>query len=268
MRNWQSDVVINGGSEKQWKAHAVVVCSQSKVFKQAIKAEWQVSKFENTRLDILDFATDVKSLTQKTKQNVLDLSDEPDHLIEQLIRFLYNDDDYKTPEIAYGPMQLNTKMFIAGDKYDVPDLCEYASHKLLAEMPNVNFKDPTIKQDFLNTVYELYQDAPATADYLRGELIVAGISHSRALFEDDFKKDDEGKEEDLTFHQLVRDIPEFGDQVMLALSEAFAENKANAVGTRTCRCDTCRTQFVMTHGQLYLKVHCPHCKLPARNLWD
>lgn len=199
------------------------------------------------------------------------LDDEPDLLIDQLVKFLYlgsYDDSFsKTLGSPWGSMQFNIKVLIAADKYDIPDLGDYASQKLLARLPRVNLKNPAGKQDFLHAVYELYQEGPASATKLRDELKEVGISNSHALFADDFKKSDDGNEETLAFHKLIRDVPEFGDQVMVTLSAAFAEKKKDSVGTSTYRCDTCQTQFVMTHGRYDLKVYCPHCKGPAKKLW-
>ncbi|KAK4503124.1 hypothetical protein PRZ48_006551 [Zasmidium cellare] len=267
--DWNSDLVIKGGSGKEWKVHTIIVCLQSKVFKTKCKNEWQVSDNNGTYTPKPGAFTDsLLSLKKDSQQKVIELTDEPDLLIDQLVRFLYlakYDAKFcKTTESPWGPMQFHLKMFIAADKYDIQDLAGYAKQEFLSKLERVD--SPADRRDFIHAVYELYQASPASETELRAKAVEVGTSNSYVLLDDGLKEED-GKENDLTFHRLLREIPEFGDQVVVALSAAFAEKKKNSVGTATYRCEGCRSQFVITNGRCDVKIHCPECRKAARKLW-
>lgn len=203
----------------------------------------------------------MSNLKKDSQRTVIDLSDEPDLLIEQLVRFLYRgeyDDTFcKGAESPWGPKQFNLKMFIAADKYEIPDLACYAKHKFQDLLNKIG--DAQQRQDFMRAVYDLYHEAPDSAAELRGKVIEAGVSASHVLFEDGLKTQQEPEQADLTFQQLVRDVPEFGDEVMLALSK-FARKKT------VFECPHCNCKFSVTSVRCDLQVHCPYCKKWARGI--
>ncbi|KAF2165467.1 hypothetical protein M409DRAFT_24317 [Zasmidium cellare ATCC 36951] len=268
--DWNCDLIIKGGSEKEWKAHTIIVCLQSDVFKKACKPEWQVRDADNTSSPTPTASTDTSPSPKKdSKQSVIDLSDERDFIIEQLVRFLYlatYDTAFcKKTDSPLGPMQFNLKMFIAADKYDVPDFADYAKKKFLSELDKVD--SPAEEQDFIRAVKELYKAGPTSAAELRAKAVEAGTSNAHILLENGLKMSSKSKGDDLTFHRLIRDFPDFGDPIVLTLSVAFAEKKKSFTSTLMCRCDACRNQFNMTWVRNDVKVYCPVCREPARRLY-
>ena len=78
---------------------------------------------------------------------------------------------------------------------------------------------------------------------------------------------DSKDEEAVDFGQLLRDIPEFGQLVMVRLAAAFAEKHQIDTDARTYRCDRCRSCFTIADDPLQRKIKCPLCTETAKFLY-
>lgn len=160
-----------------------------------------------------------------------------------------------------GTIEFNVKMFAAADKFCIDGLGHLAALHFGFRLSL--FDD---RQDFIRAAYELYRNAPdagADATEMREMAVEKATRNSYDLLTDERSKDEEA----VDFGQLLRDIPEFGQLVMVRLAAAFAEKHHIDTDARTYRCDRCRSCFTIADDPLQRKIKCPLCTEIAKFLY-
>ena len=109
-----SDIVIQCG-QSTYNLHRMVLCSQSKFFRNAC-----TNGFSETHSKHIELHEDDPLMVKL--------------MFDYLYTGLYNDDEYET----INPAVTNAHMYVLGDKYEIPELCTTASKRFTEQIKTSN----------------------------------------------------------------------------------------------------------------------------------
>ncbi|KAK5170364.1 uncharacterized protein LTR77_004951 [Saxophila tyrrhenica] len=148
-----SDFTIGCG-ERKWKAHKVVVCSQSDFFHKACDGEFK-----------------------EAQTGVVTLKEDDPNVVEVMLHFMYHFDYEDEGHGGLAPLMLNAYLFVMADKYQVDGLKALAKDKFLKR---------TTSQWNTSSFAEVISVAYSLDDRVTGVLrqILAGTvrDHAKDLF--------------------------------------------------------------------------------------
>ena len=164
--------------------HKVIVCAQSPVFAALCTSGFKVRQTKNRERFIwLELAP------QESKDNVIDLSGEPPHLISRLVEFMYHfkyanikKEESSTAtnqrpryprefiDIMTNNLSLHIDMYAIADRFLLTDLAKYAASRYAWTLGVSKGEDPWAVPipAFLATVRKVYEVTPESDKVLRG----------------------------------------------------------------------------------------------------
>jgi len=171
-----ADLIINCGA-MSWKAHKVIVCSQSKVLKAACRGFFK-----------------------ETTTGIIELPDDDPKIVQLMLSFFYTTDyemDFK--EAPGRILQMHVQTFTLADKYDVPALMSLAKQNYEELLMTASF------QDYLGSIPDVYV-LPRCGNSLRKPV----IKFARERMKPEFQKENIRKE----VAMILEEVPEFGFDVL------------------------------------------------------
>lgn len=174
----------------------------------------------------------------------------------------FSDEVWTDAGCPLGPIEFNVDMFIAADKYDIPDLAELAINNFYRHV-----KQFANRGDFIRAVRTLLARAPNVAGtaQLRDKAIQAATLHAKTLLassNDDAADNAADNANAATFKSLIADFPDFVEAVMKKLADHGDEKlkrQALEQSTTMMECNACGRIFPCSEDEDASTVLCPNC---------
>lgn len=170
----------------------------------------------------------------------------------------YDDDTLDRPpydaEHVPGPLEFNVLMFIAGDKYDIPELSQLANDKFCDQAKEV--EQQVWSSDLLGAVHQICSNTlqmPA-ASTLRKTAVALTVRRARRLLSANTTEPN-----GVTLMDLIGKMPDFAEAIIGQLADTGEEEKP---GTESRVCSNCCTMFhIRRSGDMGIwPCYCAYCK--------
>lgn len=166
-----------------------------------------------------------------------------------------------------GTLRFSVKMFTAADKFDIQGLGDFALANFNFLVERCSGLEP---QDFFSAIREVYTAAPSSAVDMRKQLVTKTICQPLVLF----NKTSDNLASSPEFQKLIETIPSFGVEVVIALTAAMEEKKAEMEklkrgfdGSYVCHCANCDVDFKVIGKCNVPDLCCPRCRKSAIRFW-
>lgn len=209
---------------------------------------------------------------QESASGIIDLVDEREEVVDAVVDFFYlSSYDYSksvaTKTSVIGPLQFSVKLFAAADKFLIDGLEYLALHNFNILVEQVSLM---ARPDFLGAIYEVYETTPSRNKTMREQMVSKTISQAVSLFD----KTSENLPSSPQFQRLIRNLPSFGAEVVLALTARMEEKMAEMeslkkgfAGSETSHCPHCDVDFKVAKELKDETLYCPRCKKVAIRFW-
>ncbi|KAI7199950.1 hypothetical protein D0869_05298 [Hortaea werneckii] len=184
--------------DRQWKAHKFLLCAQSEWFRKACAGPWK-----------------------EGKEGTITLKEDDPQVIEAMLHWFY-EYDYVTPQDQERPLVLDLEVYIAAEKYLLPNLKRLAATKF-EQRAEKDWKS----NRFVGAIFGAYNCLPESDRVLKQKIARIVSKHRIDLFHPV-----KGSE---TFKVLAVKVPEFGRDVLIASNDTGDNGELEKY-----RCPTCK----------------------------
>ena len=239
---------------REWKAHKVVVCSQSEYFQRQCSGEFKVHimtrGYEDPQVAYL--------MMQEAKENTIDLSDDDPQAVDAMLYYLYNWDyhDQGNDQQQVSPIVLDVRVFAIADKFFVEPLKQLSADKF-AKRAEAEWTMP----NFAMAIAEVYDIIPEHEDTLEQMVVRVVKDHAGDLF-DETKRYGH-------FTKVIRERAELAADVSEALATDIGQRYGVFKNSALYRCPGNGEEFMVRfkEGTHFNNVTCPCASYSSTLSW-